>query len=175
VESQPFSSREFRNALARFATGVAIVTAQENGKVHAMTANSFVPVSLDPPLVLVSVNNRSHMHRILPAAGRYGISVLAEHQRTLSDHFAGRPMGESEIRFVERAGATLLDGALAHFAVKMFCAYPAGDHTLYIGCVEHFEYREDQPLLFFAGSYQQLLNGDRTEGTEAADAGESGI
>jgi flavin reductase (DIM6/NTAB) family NADH-FMN oxidoreductase RutF len=158
VESQVFSLREFRNALARFATGVTVVTALQNGKVHAMTANSFVSVSLDPPLVLVSLDNRSHMHQILPSVGRYGVSVLAEHQKPLSDHFAGMPIGETNIRFTNRARATLLEGALAHFVVKVFGAHPAGDHTLYVGCVEYFEYREDRPLLFYAGGYQQLLS-----------------
>lgn len=157
MESQVFNQREFRNALARFATGVTVVTTFRNGKTHAMTANAFVSVSLDPPLVLVSLDNRSHMHRILPAVGRYGISVLAEHQKSLSDHFAGRPTGEANIRFVNRAGTALLDGALAHFVVKVFHAHPAGDHTLYVGSVEFFEYRDDQPLLFYAGGYQQLF------------------
>jgi flavin reductase (DIM6/NTAB) family NADH-FMN oxidoreductase RutF len=154
---QAFNTREFRNALARFATGVTVVTAQQNGKMHAMTANSFVSVSLDPPLVLVSLDNRSHMHRILPRAGRYGISVLAEHQKALSNHFAGRPLEKTTFRFIDRAGTSLLEGALAHFVVQAFRSYPAGDHTLYVGRVEYFEYREDQPLLFYAGDYQQLL------------------
>ena len=157
MESQVFSPREFRNALARFPTGVTVVTALQNGKVHAMTANSFVSVSLDPPLVLVSLDNRSHMHLILPQIGRYGISVLAEHQKALSNHFGGRPIGETDIRFIERAGTTLLEGALAHFVVKVFRTHPAGDHTLYVGRVEDFEYREDKPLLFYAGGYQRLL------------------
>jgi flavin reductase (DIM6/NTAB) family NADH-FMN oxidoreductase RutF len=157
VENQVFSPREFRNALGRFATGVTVVTALQNGKVHAMTANSFVPVSLEPPLVLVSLDNRSHMHRILPEIGRYGISVLAEDQKTLSNHFAGRPIGEADVRFIDRAGTVLLDDALAHFVIRVFRTHPAGDHTLYLGCVEYFEYREDMPLLFYAGGYQQLL------------------
>jgi flavin reductase (DIM6/NTAB) family NADH-FMN oxidoreductase RutF len=156
VESQVFSLREFRKALGRFATGVTVVSALQNGKVHAMTANSFVSVSLDPPLLLVSLDNRSHMHQILPSVGRYGISVLAEHQKKLSDHFAGRSIGDTNIRFTNRAGATLLEGALAHFVVKVFDTHPVGDHTLYVGFVEDFEYREDRPLLFYAGDYQQL-------------------
>jgi flavin reductase (DIM6/NTAB) family NADH-FMN oxidoreductase RutF len=124
VRAQVFSLREFRNALARFATGVTVVTAIQDGKAHAMTANAFVSVSLDPPLVLVSLDNRSHMHRILSSVGRYGISVLAEDQKALSDHFAGRPIGEANIRFIDRAGTTLLDRALAHFVVTMFSYSP---------------------------------------------------
>jgi flavin reductase (DIM6/NTAB) family NADH-FMN oxidoreductase RutF len=157
VESQVCNSRDFRNALARFATGITVVTALQNGKTHGMTANAFVSVSLDPPLVLVSLDNRSHMHRILPAVGRYGISVLAEDQKALSDHFAGRPIGDANIRFIDRAGTTLLDGAVAHFAVKVIRAQAAGDHTLYVGRVEYFKYRQDKPLLFYAGAYEQLL------------------
>lgn len=154
---QAFNQREYRNTLARFATGVTVVTALENGKTHGMTANAFVSVSLDPPLVLVSLDNRSHMHRILPAAERFGISVLAEDQRRLSDHFAGAKSEDVQIQFITRAGTVLLDGAVAHLAVKVVDTHPAGDHTLYIGAVEYFQCRDDKPLLFYAGEYQQLV------------------
>jgi flavin reductase (DIM6/NTAB) family NADH-FMN oxidoreductase RutF len=157
VTSQVFNSRELRNALGRFATGVTVITALQDGKTHGMTANAFVSVSVDPPLVLVSLDNRSHMHRILPTAGRYGISVLAENQQALSDHFAGRTTGNAHVRFVNRAGTPLLDGAVAYFVVRVGNAHPAGDHTLYVGTVEYFESRDDKPLLFYAGKYQQLL------------------
>jgi flavin reductase (DIM6/NTAB) family NADH-FMN oxidoreductase RutF len=122
-----------------------------------MTANAFVSVSLDPPLVLVSLDNRSHMHRFLSTAMRYGVSVLAEDQRALSDHFAGRATEDVHIHFVSRAGTALLDGAIAYFVVRVEDAHPAGDHTLYVGSVAYFESRDDKPLLFYAGSYQQLL------------------
>lgn len=157
MTNQTFNPREFRNSLARFATGVTVVTALENGKTHGMTANAFMSVSLDPPLVLVSLDNRSQMHRVLPMAGRYGISVLAEDQRTVSDHFAGRAAADARIQFTNRAGAVLLDGAVAYFAVKVVDVHPAGDHTLYVGSVEYFEFRDDKPLLFYAGKYRQLL------------------
>jgi flavin reductase (DIM6/NTAB) family NADH-FMN oxidoreductase RutF len=154
---QPFfNQREFRNTVGRFATGVTVVTALENGKAHGVTANAFVSVSLDPPLVLVSLNNQSHMRHILPAAGRFGVSVLAEDQRPLSDHFAGIQTDAVEIQFKNRAGAPLLEGAVAHFAVRIVDIYPAGDHTLFVGKVQYFEHREDKPLLFYAGKYQQL-------------------
>jgi len=104
MESQLFNLRDLRNALGRFATGVTVVTAIENGKAHGMTANAFVSVSLDPPLVLVSLDNRSHMHRILPTVGRYGVSVLAEDQKALSDHFAGRINQVTQVRFVSLGG-----------------------------------------------------------------------
>lgn len=121
-----------------------------------MTANAFVSVSLDPPLVLVSLDNRSVMHRILPGIGRYGVSVLAENQEKLSNHFAGRTIEGLHIRFVDRLGIPMLEGAVAYFVVHLIDAHPAGDHTLYIGRVEHFESYDDRPLLFYAGKYGQL-------------------
>jgi flavin reductase (DIM6/NTAB) family NADH-FMN oxidoreductase RutF len=154
--SGTFDPRQFRNALGRFASGVTVVTAQEDGHTHGMTANAFVSVSLNPPLVLVSLDNRSNMHRILPGAERYGVSVLAEDQEPLSNHFAGRTIEGLHLRFITRCNIPLLEGAVAYFVVKVIDAHPAGDHTLYIGQVEHFEARDDRPLLFYAGKYQRL-------------------
>ena len=93
---------------------------------------------------------------MLPEAGRYGVSVLAEDQEILSNHFAGRTVEGLHIRFVERRGMPLLGGAVAYFVVQVIDAHPAGDHTLYIGQVEHFEADDGRPLLFHAGKYRQL-------------------
>jgi len=121
-----------------------------------MTANAFVSVSLDPPLVLVSLDNRAYMHQILPVIGRYGVSVLAENQQNLSNHFAGRTIEGLHIPFTKRCNVPLIDGAVAYFVVQVLDVHPAGDHTLYIGRVEHFESRDDKPLLFYAGRYQAV-------------------
>jgi len=145
--AQPFNPREFRSALGRFATGVTVITAQNQGQTHGMTANAFVSVSLDPPLVLVSLDNRSYMHRILPGCVRFGISVLKEDQEQLSNHFAGRPVAGLHITFTTREGIPVLDGAIAYFVVQVIDVHPAGDHTLYVGQVEYFEARDDKPLL----------------------------
>jgi flavin reductase (DIM6/NTAB) family NADH-FMN oxidoreductase RutF len=153
---QSFDTRAFRNALGRFATGVTVITAVHEDRPHGMTANAFVSVSLAPPLILVSLDNRSNMHRILPGAGRFGVSVLAEHQEALSTHFAGRPQENLQIPFVARAGIPVIDGAVAYFVARVGDVHPAGDHTLYVGEVEHFEFCEDRPLLFHAGKYGRL-------------------
>jgi len=110
-----FDTTRFRSALGRFASGVTVVTAQHEEHPHGMTANAFVSVSLDPPLVLVSLGNRSNMHRILPGIGRYGVTVLAEDQEALSNHFAGRSVDGLHIPFIMRDGVPLLDGGVAHF------------------------------------------------------------
>ena len=121
-----------------------------------MTANAFISVSLDPPLVLVSLDNRSYMHRILPGAARFGVSVLKEDQEELSNHFAGRHVNGIHIPFGARQGVPVLDGALAYFVVQVIDVHPAGDHTLYLGQVEYFEALDDKPLLFYAGKYHHL-------------------
>ena len=150
----------FRRVCSKYATGITILTVLDaDGAPQGMTVNSFTSVSLDPPLVLVSLDNRSHMHRILPSAGQYGISVLAEDQRALGDHFAGCANEPVHVSFVSRVGMPLLDGAVAYFVVRLVATHLAGDHTLYVGKVEHFESRGDKPLLFYAGSYQQLARG----------------
>ena len=64
--------------------------------------------------------------------------------------------GRIDFRFFDRAGVPLIEGALAHFVVRVIDAHPAGDHTLYIGRVEHFEWNDDKPLLFYAGRYRHL-------------------
>ena len=136
-----------------------MIAAEQEGRTHGMTANAFVSVSLDPPLVLVSLDNRAYMHQVLPVIGRYGVSVLAEDQQQVSNHFAGRTVEGLRIRFVTRYGVPLLEGAVAHFVVEVMDVHPAGDHTLYIGRVVHFESRdsaEAKPLLFYAEGYRQL-------------------
>jgi len=121
-----------------------------------MTANAFVSVSLDPPLILLSLDNRSQMHQILPLTGLFGISVLAEDQEELSNHFAGRTVDGIQVNFISRSNVPLVDGAVAYFIARVVNMHPAGDHTLYIGHVEHYECRDGKPLLFYGGSYQRM-------------------
>ena len=154
--SDSFDSRAFRNALGLFATGVTVMTALEDGRPHGMTVNAFVSVSLAPPLVLVAVDHRSNMHKILQVVDRYGVSVLAESQEQVSNYFAGKPQKGVDVPFVTRDGVPLVDGALAQFVARVVDAHVAGDHTLYIGEVERFEARGGRPLLFYAGQYRSL-------------------
>ncbi len=148
--------RQFRNALGRFASGVTVITTEKDGQIHGMTANAFVSVSLEPPLVLVSVDNRTHMNQLLPESKRYGVSVLAHDQESLSNHFARRPVEGLKIPFIEKHGTPVLDGAVAQLVARVVDIRPAGDHTLYIGQIEYLEWTDEQPLLFFAGKYHHL-------------------
>jgi len=91
-------ARLFRSTMGRFATGVTVVTvSHDDGHPHAITVNAFLSVSLDPPLVLVSVNNRSRMNTHLHLGRRYGINVLSASQEEHSRHFGGRPVEGLEV------------------------------------------------------------------------------
>jgi flavin reductase (DIM6/NTAB) family NADH-FMN oxidoreductase RutF len=154
-----FDQLQFRHALGRFASGVTVLNAFYEGRIHGMTASAFTSVSLSPPLVLVSVDNRANMHAILPVVRRYGISVLAESHAHLSDYFAGQSIAGPHVKFAERHGVPLLEGALAHFAVELLDAHAAGDHTLYISRVEFFQAFDAKPLVYFASEYRRLHAG----------------
>ncbi len=148
--------REFRNCCGRFATGVTIVTTEVGGIVQGMTANGFMSVSLEPPLIVVSIGHNTRLHQFLPQSMCYGVSILEESQLAFSNHFAGRPDDTLETPFVRKHEMPLLDGALAHMVARVVDAHEAGDHTLYIGEVEYLHYLDGRPLLYYAGGYNQL-------------------
>ena len=148
--------REFRNCLGRFATGVTVITTEVDGQAHGMTANGFMSVSLEPPLVMVSVGNKARLNSLLPQSGRYGVSILGENDEHFSRHFAGRPVEGLAIPFVRKENMPVLEGAVACLVARVIDIHPAGDHTFYIGQVEYLEARESRPLLFYAGKYRTL-------------------
>jgi flavin reductase (DIM6/NTAB) family NADH-FMN oxidoreductase RutF len=148
----------FRRTLGMFATGVTVITTQDGDQVHGMTANAFMSVSLRPPLVVISVDRRAKMHALLHEGRRYGISVLADEQRALSDRFAGRTgEGTEEVEFDLVHETPLVRGALAHLVARVMRSYWGGDHSLFLGQVEYARYGEGQPLLFHGGRYAHLL------------------
>ena len=126
-----------------FATGVTVITTREGDQVHGMTANAFMSVSLEPPLVLISVDRRTKMCALLHEGRNYGVSVLCETQSALSDRFAGR-VGENapEPRFDVIHDTPLVEGALAHFVANINRSYWGGDHSLFLGRVEYARYNE---------------------------------
>jgi flavin reductase (DIM6/NTAB) family NADH-FMN oxidoreductase RutF len=149
--------------MGRFATGVTIVTVDLDGEVHGMTANAFASVSLDPMLVLVCVDHTTRTHAHLHAKKRFGINVLCEDQRAISEYYA-RPERTQESAELEagarfertRHGTPVLQGALAYLECRLRSAEVAGDHTIFIAEVEDVVVREGEPLLFFRGKYRKV-------------------
>jgi flavin reductase (DIM6/NTAB) family NADH-FMN oxidoreductase RutF len=149
---------EFRRTLGMFATGVTIVTTAVDEQVHGMTANAFMSVSLNPPLILISVDRRARMNGLLREGVRFGISVLEERQTALSDRFAGRLVeGQPEPLFELVRDTPLVDGALAHLVARVVRSYWGGDHSLFLGQVEYVRYGEGTPLLFHGGRYERVV------------------
>jgi flavin reductase (DIM6/NTAB) family NADH-FMN oxidoreductase RutF len=142
--------------LGHFATGVTVITTAHEGQVHGMTANAFMSVSLDPPLVLVSIDNRTRMREWLGRSRRYAVNILSSEQEAVAQHFAGRPQKNLAVSFLWKEGLPLLEKALAHLLCHVKEIHPAGDHTLYIGLVEALEAHEGLPLLFYSGNFRCL-------------------
>jgi len=152
----------FRRTLGMFATGVTVLTTRTGETVHGMTANAFMSVSLQPPLVLVSIDRRARMSNMLHEGTRLGVNVLEAAQKVLSDHFAGRPLeGGVEPRFELVHDTPLVEGALAHLVVRVVRSYWGGDHSLFLGQVEYAHYGEGEPLLFHGGRYERLVRDPR--------------
>ena len=147
----------FRRTLGMFATGVTVLTTRRGDQVHGMTANAFMSVSLEPPLVLISLARQARLSSMLHEGTRYGVSVLADGQAGLSDRFAGRESEElPEPRFVTVRETPLVDGALAHFVARVERSYWGGDHSLFLGRVEYARTGSGTPLLFHGGRYERL-------------------
>lgn len=152
-----------RRAFGMFATGVTVVTVG-GGTPHAMTANSFTAVSLEPPLCLVCVDRGAIMHEALSVSCFFGVSVLASHQEPVARYFADRtrPLGMAQFNAVDWrpggvTGTPLINGALAHFECEVWRTYEGGDHTIFIGTVLSLDRQpETEALLFFQGQFGSL-------------------
>ena len=149
-----------RQTLGMFATGVTVITTAIGDQIHGMTANAFMSVSLEPPLVLISVDRRTKMCSMLHHEQRFGVSVLAADQHALSDRFAGRADEDApEPGFAIVHETPLVEGAAAVFVSRVARSYWGGDHSLFLGKVEYAHREPDaRPLLFHGGQYGRLTD-----------------
>jgi len=168
-----FDNRAFRRALGNFATGVTVVTAATNdGRKVGVTANSFNSVSLEPPLILWSIDKRSSSHEVFEAAGHFAVNVLAADQIDLSnnfarsrdDRFAGIDCETSE------GGSPLLLDCAARFHCEKFQQVDGGDHWIMIGKVLAFDDLGRSPLLYHQGAYSMVLPHTRMARREEGQA-----
>lgn len=153
---------ELRIAMRNWTTGVTIVTAEHEDNRHGMTVSSFTSLSLEPPLLSVSLYNTSRTHALVTAAGTFGVTVLAEDQEEISNTFAGRIPDEGD-RFAD-CEVTYLDskipfikGGLSFFECKVRQTIPMGTNTLFVGeIVATKAVQGGKPLLYFDQKYQKL-------------------
>ena len=151
-----FDGRDLRRAFGNFATGVTIVTTLDaQGNPCGFTANSFTSVSIDPPLLLVSIAKSAFGCEVFTASQGFAVNILARDQRDLSNRFAAA--GADKFAGIdwrrEQSGSPLIDGVVAWFDCSHHQQVDAGDHIILIGRVLRYSYNTHAPLGFCRGAY----------------------
>jgi flavin reductase len=151
-----------RTAMRAWTTGVAIVTAAYQGEQHGMTVSSFSSISLDPPLIAISLQTASHTHELVSRAGTFGVTILSLAQQDLSERFAGRG-SEPGARLngiqteILATGAPLIAGGLAFLDCRVLQTIAAGMNTLFIAeVVAARGDDQDAPLVYHDRAYRRL-------------------
>jgi 3-hydroxy-9,10-secoandrosta-1,3,5(10)-triene-9,17-dione monooxygenase reductase component len=155
----------FRRALGQFPTGVTVVTTRDAaGRPLGLTVSAFCSVSLQPPLVLVSIGHRSDANAGMRRSGLFAVSVLAEDQEDVSRRFArpGRAKLDGFVLAEGRLGLPLVPGALAHVECRVRSVHDEGDHAVWVGEVLALSARPGRPLVHHAGDYRRLAGRRRT-------------
>jgi flavin reductase (DIM6/NTAB) family NADH-FMN oxidoreductase RutF len=152
-------SEDFRRACGRFATGVAVAGVLDGeGAPHGLTVSSVASVSLDPPLILICIAHTAASIAFFRAARHFGLSMLAENQRDLSERFARKDHDRFDgLDWLPgETGVPLVDGALAHIECAVRRRVTAGDHDIFIGEAVGARVRTGDPLVHYASRYRRL-------------------
>lgn len=162
----PINPDEMRRVMRQWASGVCLVTTNNGDERHGMTVSSFASIALEPPLILVSLEDGTRTNQLVRQSNRFAVVILSEDQQELSDVFAGRTADDDD-RFEGVPHLTTLLGnpvpeaSLAFMDCKVSSNYEAGTHTIFIGQVESQQVlNEGKPLLYFNQSYARI---DTTE------------
>ncbi|MBJ95840.1 MAG: hypothetical protein CMP23_15365 [Rickettsiales bacterium] len=167
----------FRSALARFASGVTVITTVDSeGRDHGMTASAFTSLSLEPPLILVCIKQGNSTYRLIEERGAFAVNILSRSQEALSNRFAGgivdehgnwSPWPQERDRFADlqlqrtaHSGAAGLEGSLAILDCTLEKILPGGDHGIFVGRIQDLTLaagEELDPLLYGGGSYGSFL------------------
>ncbi len=152
---------DYRRAISHFATGVAVVTAADDeDRIHGMTASAVTSVSLSPVLLAVCIRSDLPTHRAVRVSGRFNVNLLRADQQSLAHQFA-RPAADkfAGVALVPGRRVPLLADALAHFECALHQEVAAGDHSVFIGqvesCMTNGEAGAD-PLLYFRSAFHEL-------------------
>ena len=151
--------RELRNAMGLFATGVTVITTKDaTGKPFGLTANAFSSLSLDPPMLLICVDKGVDCYNCFEESKVFAVNFLSAAQEELSTRFATKGIEKfAGLSYsLGELGVALLEGALAHFECTVAHAHEGGDHTIYVGEIQHLVTAPGDPLLFYQGKYRSL-------------------
>jgi flavin reductase (DIM6/NTAB) family NADH-FMN oxidoreductase RutF len=154
---------QFRKVMARFVTGVTIVTSRAGEEVHGMTCNAFCSISIAPLSVIVSLTKNTRTERLIEKGAVFAVNVLSESQTELSDRFAGRHKDKEQDRFegipwtTAITGAPIFEGVQAYLDCNLMKMFDGGTHTLYLG--EVLDAHADdtkRPLIYFQSHYMSV-------------------
>lgn len=154
------SKDEFRNALSKFASGVTVITLKDkDGNSHGITVSAFSSVSLDPPLVLVCIDNNAGSHSAFHESKRFVVNILSEDQEEHSNQFASKiPDKFINIHHHEGLeGIPVLKNAIVNLECRLVNDFTAGDHTIFIGEIERTHINEGKPLVYYQGNYRKII------------------
>src|SRR5665213_1368354 len=156
-----FTSRQFRDALGLYPTGIAVVTAAtDDGSIGGLTVNSFTSISLDPPLVMVALARSISSLDIFERASHFAVSLLRDDQRHVSASFAKSDLAKWQGGHHRRGAlAPIIHPNLAAFECEVFARHDGGDHRLLLGKVIGLEAENagtSRPLLYYRGQYREL-------------------
>ena len=154
----PVDDAQFKLAMSHFASGVTVVTTEQQGTPYGMTVAAFSSLSLHPPLVLVCIEKSVRTHDAIAGAGKFGVSILSSEQADVSNRFASR----SEDKFSGIAthrgstGVPLIDGAITTLECSLREHLPGGDHSVFVGEVVAIETADGAPLVYYRSGYREL-------------------
>ena len=151
----------FRAAMRAWTTGVAIMMAEHDGEKYGMTVNSFASLSLDPPLVSVTLQNTTRIFGLVSKSRAFGMTILSDSQKELAERFAGALHGAERMAGIKTqalvTGAPILEGGLAWLDCRVVHTYAAGANTLFIAEVaEARVHAAENPLVYHNREYHQL-------------------
>jgi flavin reductase (DIM6/NTAB) family NADH-FMN oxidoreductase RutF len=148
--------------MGHFASGVTIMTTTASGRMHGMTVSAFASQSLDPLLILVSVERSTEMHNLVMASRAFAINILGEHGESTARFFADNvrlkgPEFAAGAYHLGVSGAPLLNEAVAYLEATVDSTLEAGDHSIIVGRVTALEVRSHaQPLVYYRSGYRRL-------------------
>jgi flavin reductase (DIM6/NTAB) family NADH-FMN oxidoreductase RutF len=151
--------RALRDACGHFGTGVTVITTHCDGRDFGMTANAFMSISLEPPLIAISVAKNAKILSNIQKSGRFAVSILAEGMESLAWHFAGKPQTGLGEFFQRREELPIIAKSAAYFVTDLASEIEAGDHTIFLGKINQLHHDPaKKPLLFFRGRFGGLAD-----------------
>lgn len=156
---QSGTSRDLRHAFGRFATGITVITVQSSTGPYGMTVNSFSSVSLDPALILWSVDKASARCSTFREASHFAVNILNEDQASVALEFARNPHGfDTLVWHRSESDLPLIDGCVANFQCEREAIHEGGDHLIVVGKVIEASATDALPLLFYRGEFDRTAN-----------------